>query len=909
MELVKISELPLDLSIIIHYNPNSTSDVSAVQCIDNPTNFFDYLIDESISLSPNQFYPDVLSNSFHFAVDTKVPYLSFFRSCSKRSLSIMPEEYYNMKDKIKDIASNLGGHVKPFWSELANGPCYVWPGNPNWTLRKLYSLADMNRAALPSAFTVSSDRRLGAITDDQSRIALIDLHRGVALRVWKGCKDSQTCFVDVIERFTPAGRLSRRARFILIYLPRSGTLEVWSLIHGPLLKSWSVSGILRFLPRHATYLDSALKCFNALCVLNNERLIGLKLSFELWLPHTSEADDFQKFSRLRSWITSKTFKNALNSKRLVTLTKLENNLSGFSESDWFFKAIWVVLRTHSIDLSEWLFAKLPQLNVQSALSGKAKRCFEKHIAKISSLISFYHGLSKFYNKNLLQKIRDRIHKEENEFVTPIVELFPELEKKKEKLKILLPWTFFRAVAHSRIFPTPLDDLRHRDMCFAYETILGQAIFLPYFSGTISSDAFITFLENGPFTFDYLLILATRYLLTKSSRFSPCRLVRLTQEIFCSHPKDLASAFVTIYSILLGSRNHAGCLVLCASLVAATEALKQRQSEDSQGKESLPRSDFLQSNLKELRVRCHHLQDMIVFNHSVEAFRRRYDLPIRIVRAFSVHRIFKRGPDHFTSEFARYLAASHLTGREIVDIYRHFVSHTDNDFLDVFQALCIRLPHSFEINRIVVVAAWWMVRQIASPWTRVDQCERLKQINRITDYLSVTSNAGHGIAFAVASQCYNRPLSLMLRAHFNAVQYVNFPEPTRNHGLLDEALNFCEFFHQYRRVSIAAMEESPVHCDKGWEDSVDHSYKSTDGEPDGKEHDNFRKVSTFPLWQNISPNNDLPTFIQLDAWFQFLVIQTAILAFGMPPLSDEVPVRPVQLLPGSIRRSHGKYYYN
>lgn len=44
----------------------------------------------------------------------------------------------------------------------------------------------MNRAALPSAFTVSSDRRLGAITDDQSRIALIDLHRGVALRFWKG---------------------------------------------------------------------------------------------------------------------------------------------------------------------------------------------------------------------------------------------------------------------------------------------------------------------------------------------------------------------------------------------------------------------------------------------------------------------------------------------------------------------------------------------------------------------------------------------------------------------------------------------------------------------------------------------------------------------------------------------------
>lgn len=35
-------------------------------------------------------------------------------------------------------------------------------------------------------------------------------------------------------------------------------------------------------------------------------------------------------------------------------------------------------------------------------------------------------------------------------------------------------------------------------------------------------------------------------------------------------------------------------------------------------------------------------------------------------------------DHFTSEFARYLAASRLTGREIVEIYRHFGSQTQND---------------------------------------------------------------------------------------------------------------------------------------------------------------------------------------------------------------------------------------
>lgn len=238
----------------------------------------------------------------------------------------------------------------------------------------------------------------------------------------------------------------------------------------------------------------------------------------------------------------------------------------------------------------------------------------------------------------------------------------------------------------------------------------------------------------------------------------------------------------------------------------------------------------------------------------------------------------------------------------MEIYRRSVLHTNNNGLNEFQMLCLRLPHSFEINRILVVAAWWMIRQIASPWTRVDQAERLEKINRVADYLSVTSNAGHGIAFVAASQCFNRPLSLMLKAHFTAIQCLDFSEPSNNPCLLDEALHFCEFVGQYRRVSMTAMEESPLYCDKGWENSLAHSQKSIAGEADDKEHNNFKKVSTFPLRQNISYNDDIPTFSQLDAWFQLLAVQTAILAFGMPPLSDEIPVRPVQLLPDSWSES-------
>ncbi|KAM7539722.1 hypothetical protein Aperf_G00000024857 [Anoplocephala perfoliata] len=817
----------------------------------------------------------------------------------------MPDRYYHMKDKIKDIASQLGSNVKPFWSEFDDGPCYIWPGNPNWTLKKLYSLADMNRAALPSSFTVSLDRRLGAITDDQSRITLIDLHRGVALRFWKGCKDSQTCFVDVTERFSPPGRLPRTARYILIYLPRSGTLEVWSLIHGPLLKSWSTSGILRFLPQHANSLNSALRHFNALCVIGNEYIFGIRLNFDLWFPHTSEADDFKNFSRLRSWISSRAFKISLKSKRSSTLTKLEGHINTFSDPDWLLKAIWAILRTGAIDLTDWLNEKLPTLNVQNGLSGKAKRSFENHLAKISGLISFYHSLSKLYKKNLLQHLHG-LHREENEFITPVAEFFQEEEHRRVELKNIPSSTFFRAVAYSRLFPTSSDDHRHRETRLAYENILGQAIFTPFFAETSSNEAFLDFLDGGPFTFDYHLILATRCLLTESRKFSPYRLVHLTQVLFCARPNDFLSAFVTVYRILLRSRNYPACLILCASLVAAAESLQLRQNEASKDSDSSrdtldhphPRTDFLQSNLTDLRLRCKHLQDMVAFTHSLESFRKRYNLPAKIIRAFSVHRVFQRGPDHFTREFARYLAASPLTGREIVEIYRHFGWPNQNDdFIDAFQVLCIRLPHSFEVNRIIACAAWWMVRQIASPWSRMSQPEKFSQLKRIVDYINVTSNAGHGLAFIVASQCFDRPLGRMLKEHFTALQYVDFFEPVKNHCLLDEALSFCEFFNQYRRISIAAMEEIPIHRDEGWEDSALHYHPSIDGGMKNQGCTSLEKVSTFPLRQSVSAEG-VPTFSHLDAWFQFFVIQAAMLAFGIPPLSNEVPVHPIQLLPDS-----------
>ncbi|VDM24749.1 unnamed protein product [Hydatigera taeniaeformis] len=393
----------------------------------------------------------------------------------------MPKEYHQVKEKMKDIAEQLGSRTRPFWTESENGPCYIWPGNPNWVLKKLYSLADMSRGALWGTFTVSSDHRFGAITDDQSRITLVDLHRGVALRFWKGYKEAQTCFVDVTERFPPPGRQPRTAKFMLIYLPCSNNLEVWSLVHGPLLKCWSINGSLRFILPHMSNLKRTLKRFNALCAVENEHLVGIRLSLDLWFPHTSEARDFETFSRLRGWIRSRTFKASLKSSGLsigiillyldftTCIAKLEGLLANFILSDWFIKAVWVLLCTEMIDLSTWITEKLMELGDSFSLKETKRHAFLQYLKKICDLINFYHSFSRMH-KAQTQNECEHSNESKHKLVESVAQFFPECGKVMGPFDFLQPWAFFRAAAFSNLF-WMLPDRRRQDKTAAYEMLL------------------------------------------------------------------------------------------------------------------------------------------------------------------------------------------------------------------------------------------------------------------------------------------------------------------------------------------------------------------------------------------------------------------------------------------------------
>ncbi|TKC39586.1 hypothetical protein EI555_008291, partial [Monodon monoceros] len=121
-----------------------------------------------------------------------------------------------------------------------------------------FGLPDSRRHG--ESICLSPCNTLAAVTDDFGRIILLDVARGIAIRMWKGYRDAQTGWIQIVEDlhervpekvdFSPFGSPqgpSRVAQFLVIYAPRRGILEVWSTQQGPRVGAFNVGKHCRLL--------------------------------------------------------------------------------------------------------------------------------------------------------------------------------------------------------------------------------------------------------------------------------------------------------------------------------------------------------------------------------------------------------------------------------------------------------------------------------------------------------------------------------------------------------------------------------------------------------------------------------------------------------------------------------------
>uniref|UniRef100_A0A3Q2DF65 RAB3 GTPase activating protein subunit 2 (non-catalytic) n=1 Tax=Cyprinodon variegatus TaxID=28743 RepID=A0A3Q2DF65_CYPVA len=114
-----------------------------------------------------------------------------------------------------------------------------------------FGLPDSRRHG--ESICLSPCNTLAGVTDDFGRVALLDLARGVTIRMWKGYRDAQLGWLQVQEErgdreFSPSASLPRRhALFLIIYAPRRGILEVWAMQRGPRVGAFTVGKYCRLL--------------------------------------------------------------------------------------------------------------------------------------------------------------------------------------------------------------------------------------------------------------------------------------------------------------------------------------------------------------------------------------------------------------------------------------------------------------------------------------------------------------------------------------------------------------------------------------------------------------------------------------------------------------------------------------
>ncbi|CAL8271744.1 unnamed protein product [Merluccius merluccius] len=114
-----------------------------------------------------------------------------------------------------------------------------------------FGLPDSRRHG--ESICLSPCNTLAGVTDDFGRVTLLDVARGIAIRMWKGYRDAQLGWVQVSEgrgerESSPSAPLPRRhAQFLVIYAPRRGILEVWGTQQGPRVGAFTVGKHCRLL--------------------------------------------------------------------------------------------------------------------------------------------------------------------------------------------------------------------------------------------------------------------------------------------------------------------------------------------------------------------------------------------------------------------------------------------------------------------------------------------------------------------------------------------------------------------------------------------------------------------------------------------------------------------------------------
>nr|CAD7257648.1 unnamed protein product [Timema shepardi] len=288
------------------------------------TNTFDHLMTASICGGFNTWYrSSAPQNSLIVATGSR-PFIGFHYALEGEAPLVMTDVAKAVANKLKSTI----GQALPGWllgvtrsssSDKVKEKVMMEPAEQ---MGCRFGLCDVLRHG--DRIVMAPSRGLSVVSDSLGRVILIDNKKGVAVRMWKGYRDAQCGWLEVQEDVKRHHRTSngsvtrassqypRTALFLVIFSPKKGLIEIWTMQQGSKVAMFTASKSGRLL--YTNYglmglnnlaLEGGNKCPRSCVFIDpSGAIMNISVPFHCALSdkHSQRAHDLHLLKKLKTFL-------------------------------------------------------------------------------------------------------------------------------------------------------------------------------------------------------------------------------------------------------------------------------------------------------------------------------------------------------------------------------------------------------------------------------------------------------------------------------------------------------------------------------------------------------------------------------------------------------------------------------
>lgn len=361
-----IPSLSLDFKIWdLGYQTKNQHAIDFVSAGLTSENRFDQLFSASLIGGPNEKFESIPPCSNRYLISGNQPFINFYYTIEGLSVPVFTE----VKQAAGKVTSALMNAAKGWmgFGKTQQEPSKIKPKFETPTfLPARFGIHDQRRKG--ETIIIAPANNLAAITDSFGRVILVDVLKGIAIRIFKGYRDAQIGWICVDDE-TEDKNNKRYAIYLIIYAPKRGLLEIWGCQQGIRVAAFNVgkTSKLFFAGYYMLTLNGGLsneqfknnhriQCF----LVNLEGIIkNIQIPFHLILSDKSN-------QRVRDTILLKKLKSILRGKISDDdqfWENLKTMLTEFKTASIKQQAIEKIINTDGLSIPKLLQILHEQLNI------------------------------------------------------------------------------------------------------------------------------------------------------------------------------------------------------------------------------------------------------------------------------------------------------------------------------------------------------------------------------------------------------------------------------------------------------------------------------------------------------------------------------------------------------------------